>query len=73
VRDRVGAVLIGMIGGFWLGLLGRVFFGPMPVSFTALTFWAVGGVIVGAVLGVIFPRVVSVVLYPFAFLGIGSN
>ena len=73
VRDRVGAVVIGMIGGFWLGLLVRVFFGPMPVSFTALAFWAVGGVIVGAILGVIFPRVVSVILYPFAFLGIGSN
>jgi len=69
----VGAVLIGAIGGFWVSLLGRLFFGPMPVSLTALAYWAIGGVIVGVILGIIFPRVVSVVLYPFSFLGIGSS
>jgi len=45
----------------------------MPVSFTELGYWAVGGIVVGIILGLLFPRVVSVVLYPFAFLGIGSN
>lgn len=72
-RDRVGAVAIGVIGGFWVALLGRLILGPMPVSFSVLAFWAIWGVVAGAVLGVIFPRIISVILYPFAFLGIGSN
>ncbi len=72
-RDKIGAVFIGAIGGFWVSLLGRLFIGPMPVSFAALAYWAVGGIIMGIILGILFPRVVSVVLYPFAFLGIGSN
>lgn len=72
-RDKVGAVFIGAIGGFWVGLLGRLFLGPMPVSFTELGNWAAGGIVAGIMLGVLFPRVVSVVLYPLAFLGIGSN
>ena len=45
----------------------------MPVSLTELGYWAVGGIIAGIILGLLFPRVVSVVLYPFALLGIGSN
>ena len=72
-RDRVGAVAIGAIGGFWVGLLGRLMLGSMPVSLSTLGYWAIGSVVVGVVLGVLFPRVVSVVLYPFSFLGVGGS
>ena len=72
-RDKVGAIFIGAIGAFWVSFLGRLFLGPMPVSFSELGYWAAGGIVVGIILGVLFPRVVSVVLYPFVFLGIGSN
>lgn len=72
-RDKIGAVLIGAIGGFWVSFLGRLFVASMPVSLTELGYWAVGGIIAGIILGLLFPRVVSVVLYPFALLGIGSN
>jgi hypothetical protein len=72
-RDRVGAVVIGLLGGFWVALLGRIWFGSMPVSFTALGYWIAGGMVVGALLGMIFPKFVSIVMYPFALLGIGSN
>jgi hypothetical protein len=45
----------------------------MPVSLATLGYWIVGGVIAGLILGVTFPRVTLVVLYPFAFIGIGSS
>lgn len=71
--DRVWAVIIGVIGGFWLGLIVRLAFGPMPVSFHVLGYWIAGGMVVGGVLGAFFPRVVSIALYPFTLLGFGSN
>jgi hypothetical protein len=71
--DRLWAIIIGLIGGFWLGLIVRLSFGPMPVSFQVLGYWIIGGMIVGGVLGYLFPRVVSIILYPFTLLGIGSN
>ena len=72
-RDKVGAVLIGVVGGFVVGLLGRLSLGSMPVSFAELAYWAVGGMIGGMVFGILFPRVVTVVLYPVVFIGSGCN
>lgn len=71
--DRVWAVLIGIIGGFWIALLLRLGLGPMPVSFQVLSYWAVGGVFAGGVVGWVFPRIVTIALYPFTFLGGSSN
>lgn len=68
-RDRVAAVFIGIFGGFWIGFLGRLMLVPMPVDFVDLGLWAIGGMIAGAVLGVIFPRAVSVALFPFSIFG----
>lgn len=70
-RDRVGAFFIGGFGGLWVGLLGRLMFGPMPVAFSVVGYWALGGAIVCALLGVVHPRVVTVLLYPFSMLGFG--
>ena len=72
-KDRVAAAFVGAMGGFWIGILGRLFLGPMPVAFTALGYWAIGSVIVGVILGLFFPKPVTVVLYPFSIFGIGSN
>ena len=72
-RDKIGAVFIGAIGGFWISLLGRLMLGQMPVSFSVLLYWAIGGIIIGIILGALFPRTVSVLLYPFALLGIGGG
>lgn len=52
--DRIEAIGIGAFGGFWIGVLGRMLLGPMPVAFSTLGYWAVGSIIVGAGLG-IFP------------------
>jgi hypothetical protein len=70
-RDRVGAFFIGGFGGFWVGLLGRLMFGPLPVELGILGYWAVAGAIACAILGAVFPRVATVVLYPFSMFGLG--
>ena len=56
-----------------VGLLGRLFLGSMPVSFAELAYLAIGGMIGGMVFGILFPRVVTVVLYPVVFFGSGCN
>lgn len=68
-RDKVAAVVIGAFVGFWFGLLGRLMLGPMPVSVTTLLWWAAGGIVTGVILGVRFPRAVTILLGPFAMLG----
>ena len=70
-RDRVGAFFIGGFGGLWVGLIGRLVFGPTPVSLSVLAYWVVGGAFACALLGILFPRVVTMVLYPFAMFGGG--
>lgn len=64
--DRIWAALIGGFGGFWMGLLGRVFLGSMPVSLTVLAYWAIGAAVAGVVLGVLFPKATTIVLFPFS-------
>lgn len=71
--DRVWAVIVGVIGGFWLGLIIRLAFGSMPVSFQVLGYWIIGGMIVGGILGILFPRIISIALYPFTLIGFGSS
>jgi hypothetical protein len=62
----VVAVLIGAFGCFWVAVIGRLVFISGPVDLLVLGYWAVGGAIVGAVLGLLFPRVITVILYPVA-------
>jgi hypothetical protein len=60
------------MGGFWIGGLGRVIIGPLPVSLSVVATWAFVFVIVGAVLGFLFPKVMSCLLFPFAIFGIAD-
>lgn len=71
-RDRVLGAIVGAFAGFWLGLLGRLFLGPTPVSFEVLAYWTFGGVVVGVLTGIFFPRATTVFLYPFAFIGLSN-
>ena len=69
VGDRIWAAMIGAFGGFWVGLLVRVFLGSTPVSLPVLAYWAVGAAVAGLVLGVLFPKATTVVLFPFSTFG----
>ena len=67
--DRIWGALIGAFGGFWVGLLGRVFLGGVPVSLTVLAYWAFGAAVAGLVLGAVFPKASTAVLFPFSTFG----
>jgi hypothetical protein len=70
-KDRVLGAAIGAFGCFWIGVLGRIIFGPMPVSASVLGWWAAASILAGVVLGVLFPKVVSCVCFPFSTFGGG--
>ncbi len=71
-RDRIIGAVIGGMGCFWIGILGRLSLGPLPASVSALGWWALGSVLVGVMLGICFPKIVSVVCFPFSSFGGGS-
>jgi hypothetical protein len=71
-RDRIMGAVVGGMGCFWIGILGRLALGPTPVSFTVLGWWGLGSVLLGSMLGICFPKSVSVVCFPFSSFGGGS-
>jgi hypothetical protein len=68
-KDRYTAATIGAFGGVWLGGLGRIMLGELPVSIADVGLWAFGGVIVLSLLGAAFPKVVSCICFPFSTFG----
>ncbi|GHU29046.1 hypothetical protein AGMMS50256_12960 [Betaproteobacteria bacterium] len=68
----LGAV-IGGIGCFWVGVLGRIILGPLPVSLEVMVWWALGSIAIGVFLGIIFPKATTCVAFPFSTFGIGSG
>ena len=72
-RDHVLGAVIRGIACFWIGVLGRIMVGPLPVSLDVLAWWALGSIAVGVVLGVVFPKVTTCVLFPFTTIGVGSG
>jgi len=70
-RDRVTGAVVGAFAGFWLGALGRIVVGASPVSGSVVLAWGVAGAALVAVLGIAFPKLVSVALFPFATFGPG--
>ncbi len=71
-RDRAMAAIVGGMGCFWLGILGRLALGPLPVTLSALGWWALGTMVLGVLLGICFPKSISVVCLPFSSFGGGS-
>ena len=71
-RDRVLGAFVGALAGLWVAVLGRLFLGEMPVSFSTLADFAMIGAACGVVLGTTFPKVVLILGFPFASLGVGS-
>jgi hypothetical protein len=63
---------VGALAGLWVAVLGRLFIGDMPVSFSALAEFAMIGAGCGVVLGAAFPKIVLILGFPFASLGVSS-
>jgi hypothetical protein len=71
-KDRIRGSLIGGIGYFWIMGLGRIILGELPVSIINVGVWAFSGVIIGAILGIIFPKIVLIICFPFSVFGISN-
>ncbi len=71
-RDRLLGSVVGMFGCFWIGVLGRVIIGPLPVPLQALAWWAIGSVATGVALGILFPKATACICFPFAISGGGN-
>ena len=69
--DRLLGAVVGRFGGLWIGALGRIAFGPTPVSLGEVAVFAVIAATCGAGLGVAFPKPVTVVLFPLSLFGGG--
>lgn len=71
-KDRVAGALIGGFSGIWIGVLGRIGIGTLPVSFSEVAAWACAIAIFGTCAGIAFPKPVTVVLFPFLIFGGGN-
>jgi hypothetical protein len=71
-RDRLMGAIVGGMGCLWIGTLGRIIFGTLPVAFYLVAHWAIAGALVGIVLGVAFPKVVTCICFPFATSGVST-
>ncbi len=69
-RDRAGAAVIGGIGMFWVALfLPAVFAIQGPFPLLSVAYWFIGFIFLGIILGIIFPKIISVVLFPLTLFG----
>ena len=67
-KDRLLGAVVGAFAGFWLGLLSLAALALsslQPVQFICIV------VAVCALAGVLFPKVITVVLFPFGVIGGG--
>ncbi|NLD15752.1 MAG: hypothetical protein GX665_11815 [Gammaproteobacteria bacterium] len=39
-KDRAVGAVVGGLGGFWIGVLGRIMLGALPVSLGEVAIWA---------------------------------
>ena len=68
-RDRFLGMVIGALGAFWIGALGRIIVGELRVSLAEVAGWGVGCAIAGATMGAVVPKHISVLLFPFSTFG----
>lgn len=65
-------MLIGGLGGFWIGVLGRIALGTIQVSLGEVAAWGLAVAICCAAAGFAYPKLVTIILFPFSIFG-GSN
>ncbi len=71
--DRIKAMVIGSIAGFWIGLILPFAIIDGGVSFTTIGYSILAGIVIMGILGLIIPKWITVIFYPFAFMNIGAS
>ena len=68
-RDRIRGATIGAFAGFWIGALGRVAVAITSVALVEFAAWGLASALLGIVVGAVFPKSITCVLFPFATFG----
>ncbi|MDR7150958.1 hypothetical protein J2W49_002931 [Hydrogenophaga palleronii] len=71
--DRAWAFVLGAWAGLWLGLIGRLIIGGTPVPLVEVFWYAIAMAVALAVSGLIFPKTVRCISFPFAFFGLSGG
>ncbi len=71
--DRIKAMTIGCLAGFWIGLIAPFIVISEGVPFSVIGYSILGSIITMGILGLIFPKIITTIFYPFAFISIGGN
>ncbi len=72
-RDRTAGVMVGGLGGFWIGLIGRIVIGALPVDLLVAVAWGIGTAVLLAAVGYRYPKPAICFLFPFATFGISPS
>lgn len=72
-KDRITGAFVGSFAGFWIGALGRIALSDLPVAFKVVAMWGLAGAVIFSLLGVMFPKVISCICFPFSIFGIGNT
>jgi hypothetical protein len=70
-RDRSIGCMVGLFAGFWIGALGHIVM-TTAASGTSVLAWGVAGAFATAITGFVFPKAVTLFLFPFAVFGTGG-
>lgn len=71
--DRAWGFALGAWAGLWLGVIGHLVFDGSPVPLEALIWYAVATAVALAVAGLLFPKIVRCIAFPFAFFGVSAG
>ncbi len=71
-KDRILGAVVGTLGGFWIGVIAWLMFGVVPAPLAAVIPWVIVAMAIAIILGIVFPKPVTVLLFPFSMFGIGS-
>jgi hypothetical protein len=63
---------VGALAGLWVAVLGILFLGDMPFAFSALVEFGLISAACGVVFGAAFPKIMLILGFPFASLGVSS-
>ena len=71
-KDRWVGAIIGALGSFWLCVIGYAIASYIPKSLFEFTIFLLVPVLVVCMFGYLYPKIVTIIFYPFSIFGIGS-
>lgn len=67
--ERISSIVLGGWAGLWIGGLGRIALGQLPIPLGEVFWAAIAVAVLLAAAGAVFPKLVRCLCFPFAFFG----